>query len=296
MSDATNIENNNQDHPSLGDRMKQYESVYDNIVPSDHYLCIRLDGHGFSKFTKNLSKPFDINFSKAMVLSAYDALCEFNARSAYTQSDEITLIFDIPDVSKGQTYIYNGRVQKLISLTASFVTTRFNKHLKEFVMEFVESNSEQNVYKQSMLEKINNGTAYFDARILSFNSDSKNEILNHLIWRSVHDCHRNAIQLYAYHIFGHKKIKNMNGKQMIELLKNDKNLSWENDVPLWQKYGVFIKKELVPIHTEHGDAFRSKIKAVSFKPFFSQDMLDFFLAVYFHQNKLDNVVFEPYNI
>ncbi|XWV26547.1 hypothetical protein QJ857_gp0520 [Tupanvirus soda lake] len=296
MSEINFTDSDNKECASLGDRMKKHESVYDTMVPSNHYLCIRLDGHGFSKFTKNLSKPYDINFSRAMVLSAYDALCEFSARSAYTQSDEITLIFDMPDISKGQTYKYNGRVQKLISLTASFVSTRFNKYLKEFITKFVDSNPEQNVYKQSMLEKINSCTAYFDARILSFDSGSVDEILNHIIWRSVRDCHKNAIQTYAYHIFGHKKIKNMNGKQMIELLEKEKNLSWENDVPLWQKYGIFIKKELVFVETEHGDAFRSRIKAVSFKPFFSEDIMDFFLAVYFHQNKLENVIVEPYTI
>jgi tRNA(His) guanylyltransferase len=114
---------------SIGDRMKTHEMTYDIKISDNHYLCVRLDGHGFSKFTKKLCKPYDKNFSKAMVLSAYDVMCEFNARSAYTQSDEITLIFDIPDLSKNQNYIFNARIQKILSLTASFVSVRFNKYL-----------------------------------------------------------------------------------------------------------------------------------------------------------------------
>jgi tRNA(His) 5'-end guanylyltransferase len=281
---------------SLGDRMKNHEMVYDLVVPSDHYICIRLDGHGFSKFTKKLRKPYDENFSKAMVLSAFDALCAFSARSAYTQSDEITLMFDIPDTSKGQCYIYNARVQKLLSLTASFVSTRFNLHLKNFVTDFVSKNPGQSFYSEYAINKINNCTSCFDSRILSFDSESKNEILNHLIWRSVKDCNRNAINSYAHHLLGHRKIKNLKGRQMIELLQSEKGLCWQNDVPLWQKYGVFIKKKLVPVQTEHGEALRIKMSAITFKPFFSQEILDFFLSTYDNRDKLQNVIVEEYNL
>jgi len=44
---------------NLDKRMKQYEKDYDNRIEYNKHLLIRLDGHKFSKFTKNLDKPFD---------------------------------------------------------------------------------------------------------------------------------------------------------------------------------------------------------------------------------------------
>ena len=272
---------------SVADRMKKHEAIYDTCIPNDHYLCIRLDGHSFSKFTRNLQKPYDPNFSKAMVHAAYDALSEFNAKCAYTQSDEITLIFDIPDLSKGQSYIYNGRIQKLSSLSASFVSTRFNYYLKKFIADG------KITYTNETLTRINNAFATFDARILTFDKSSKNEILNHIIWRSIKDCYRNAVQSYAYHHFGSKRINNLNGKQMIELLEKEKEIKWATDVPLWQKYGIYIKKELVLITTENGSAHRARMVSVSFKPYFSQSIIDFFLDSYFDKDKLENTVSNP---
>lgn len=37
----------------FGDRMKAYEKEYTSAyVPIDQILCVRIDGKGFSKFTK----------------------------------------------------------------------------------------------------------------------------------------------------------------------------------------------------------------------------------------------------
>ncbi|KAJ7928847.1 hypothetical protein B0H13DRAFT_2228821 [Mycena leptocephala] len=44
---------------SLGERMKRYEAVTDQYLPDDQPAIIRIDGHGFSKFTRGFEKPFD---------------------------------------------------------------------------------------------------------------------------------------------------------------------------------------------------------------------------------------------
>jgi tRNA(His) guanylyltransferase len=226
---------------SLEDRMKNYELKYDIIIPINHYFCIKIDGHDFSKFTEDLIKPYDKNFLKAMIFTAYDALCEFNAVSAYTQNDEIILIFNLPDSEKKQCHVCNGLVQKLVSLTASFVSIRFNNYFEIFMRDYIINNPEQDIYKHKILDKNNKRTAYFDAKILSFRQESKNEILNYLIWRSVSDCYHNAIRAHAFNILGKNKIKNLSIIKIIKLME-EKNFSWENDVPSWQKYGIFIKK------------------------------------------------------
>ena len=280
------IDETNIDSPivmTLGDRMKMYECNYDKNVPNDHYFCIRSDGHGFSKFTKGFVKPYDERFIKAMVICAYDALCEFNARTAFCQSDEITLIFNKSDLEKKQTHMYNGRVQKLVSLVSSFISVRFNFHLKTVINEFILQNPKQAVYSAKILDKINNYSAYFDSRILSWDEKQKYELSNHMIWRSNYDCHRNSIQTYAYHAFGPKKIHGMNGERMIKLLETEKNIFWENDIPFHHKYGIYIKKQLVNIETEYGPSQRGRIAAMSIRAQSSPDFLEFLLSVYYHQ-------------
>jgi tRNA(His) guanylyltransferase len=262
----------------LNDRMKKYEAKHDSVIPSDHYFCVRLDGHTFSKFTKGFRKPYDELFSKTMVMCSHDLMKEFRAQSAYTQSDEITLVFIQANLESKQSHIYNGRIQKIVSLTAAFASVRFNKYLSQYLSEYLITNPEQTIYKQATINKINGCSAYFDARILVFEPELKHEILNHMIWRSPRDCYRNAIQSYACHLFGNKKIHKLNQTKMIELI--NQKISWE-DVPLWQKFGVFIKKNLTNVDTEHGTALRSKIMCISFRLIFSDQNVEFFLSDYY---------------
>ena len=287
MEQSTNvsIENLETGYLNLDDRFNKYQDIYDHKIPEEHCFCIRLDGHGFSKFTKGFEKPYDKFFSMAMVYSTADAIKEFSARAGYTQSDEITLLFDAPDTNKNQTHLYAGRLQKLVSLTASFISIKFNIYLNKFVNEFVTTENNQTIYKTETINKINKCCAYFDARILSFPKSYNYELVNHLIWRS-NDCCRNCIQTYAHYMFGPKKILGLNCGQMLELLA-EKNIMW-SDIPDWQKYGVFVKKELVTIITEeYGPVARARITAFSFKLFFDKSILQFFLAYYYH--KMENV-------
>jgi len=245
---------------SLGDRIKSYEKSVESKVTSDHYFCIRLDGHKFSNFTRSFTKPFDTEFSKAMVQTAYDALCEFNARSAYTQSDEITLIFDKTDPEKNQTHIYDGRYSKLLSLSASYVSTRFNSYLDK---------------KQSL--------ATFDARLLVFSEDTKHDLLNHLIWRSDYDCYRNAVSMYANSLFSHKFLDKKNTDEKIQMLQS-KGIDW-NTIPYWQKYGVIIKKRLVKFSNDKSEEFlRTRPISISFKLTFSDKNLKLILAHYMNDD------------
>jgi len=80
----------------------------------------------------------------------------------------------------------------------------------------------------------------FDSRIMIFEEKIKHEILNHQIWRFIHDCERNAISTYAHTYFGHKKIMNKNCSQMIQMMKDEKNLVWVNQVSIFIKYGIYF--------------------------------------------------------
>ena len=232
------------DKKPLGDRMKDYEAEMDilRILPYELFI-IRLDGKNFSKFTKGFKKPFDLLFIRAMGLTTMDLVKKFDAQTGYSHSDEITLIFnqrctkekyeelcEIGDKNIIPIHLFDGRVQKNITLISSYCSVRFNYHLANLM------NETDLIYDEKFIEIINSHEQIFDARIIKFSQENIHEILNHQIWRSVHDCCRNAISTYAYTHFGSKKIMNKNSSQMIEMLSSI-DILWD-DVPIFIKHGL----------------------------------------------------------
>lgn len=98
----------------------------------ERHLILRIDGHKFSTFTQGFDKPFDLDIIEAMCRTAEDLLKYFRGTTAYTQSDEITII--IPKPSNISVYDFNGRRTKIESLAAGYASARFNHHmLRRFV-------------------------------------------------------------------------------------------------------------------------------------------------------------------
>lgn len=279
----------------LGDRMKRYENIIDNLItikPNESFI-IRLDGRSFSKFTKKFHKPFDIVFIKAMSLTTLDLVKQFNAQTGYTHSDEITLIFDskcneleylekksknisMKDDSLSTFHMFNGRIQKILSLISSYCSVRFNYHLVKLIEPIEE------LYDLKFVEVIKSMNATFDSRIMIFDQAKKYEILNHQIWRSIHDCYRNAVSTYAYTYFGPKKIENKNTNQMIQMLLNEKNLDWNDStqVPTFIKHGLYCKKIIVDKIIDGNLASRAEYIFKQYKIGFSQENLNILLAKY----------------
>ncbi len=82
-------------------------------------VFVRLDGRAFHRLAEMLSleKPFDIRFNEAMVqvCTALIADSGLNPEFAFTFSDEISLWFTMLP--------FNGRVEKIDSVTASFAAS-----------------------------------------------------------------------------------------------------------------------------------------------------------------------------
>lgn len=284
----------------LGDRMKKFESMVDNqimIKPCESFI-IRLDGRSFSKFTKKFHKPFDIVFVKAMSLTTLDLVKQFDAQTGYTHSDEITLIFNskccedeyleyLEKQSKNlltkddkalPIHMFNGRIQKILSLVSSYCSVRFNYHLVKLIEPIKE------YYDVKFVETIESMNAMFDGRILIFQEENKYEILNHQIWRSIHDCSRNAVQTYAYTYFGPQKIMNKDTKQMIQMMLDEKELAWDDlsQVPTFIKHGLYCKKIMVNKVIDGNPALRAEYIFKQYKINFSQENLDILLAKYWN--------------
>ena len=125
---------------SLGDRIKSYEKSFQSYINKNENIVIRLDGDSFSKFTKEFRKPFDKILVETMNRTTKDLFEKFSCCFAYTQSDEITLV-----IKKTNEMILGGKVQKIVSLTAGFCSTKFNKNLKKVLKDFFTNPSDKDL-------------------------------------------------------------------------------------------------------------------------------------------------------
>jgi tRNA(His) guanylyltransferase len=227
---SDNMTNSQDDKPiALAERMKSYEASFDFTLPLDAPIVLRLDGHGFSRFTAHFCKPFDERIHNAMIATCGDLLHFFpQATVAYTQSDEITLVFPSGVQS------FNERVQKLSSLAASYCSVIFNKHLVEYLGKQPEPKVKQTAYE-------NLGTAHFDARF--FAVPTVEEALNCLLWRCRNDAVRNAVGAFARTMYSTKEMHGKRTADLIGMMRDEKGVVFEEAAPKWAIEGCLMKRE-----------------------------------------------------
>jgi tRNA(His) 5'-end guanylyltransferase len=215
----------------LAARMKEYEAPFDFTLPSGMPTVLRLDGHAFSKFTSHFCRPFDQRIHEAMIATCTDLLAYFpSATVAYTQSDEITLVFPAGVQS------FNERVQKMSSLAASYCSVRFNSHLAAFLT----ANPEPKV-KDTAFERL--GAAHFDARF--FTVPSLQEALNCILWRCRNDAVRNSVNAFARTMYSTKEMHGRTTQDLLNMMEEDKDVVFEEAVPKWAVEGCLLKREQV---------------------------------------------------
>ena len=199
----------------LGDRIKGYEQVFRNQLMPKTPAIIRVDGKAFHTWTRHLERPFDSAFYSAMAQTAKQMVNSIQgAVCAYGYSDEISIL--LKDYSTYETSAwFDGFVQKISSVSSSLATGHFNKYA-------------------SSLE-IDNGLAFFDARVFSL---PFHEVTNYFIWRQ-QDCIRNSIQTVARENLGHKKVQGLKrDKQLQALAELDPPVIWD-DLPSTFRLGYF---------------------------------------------------------
>lgn len=260
---------------SLGDRMKAYEAegLKKECLDNDKPFLARIDGHSFSKFTAGFRKPYDELLSTAMIRTTGDLVNEFQARTGYTQSDEITLVFmpkQNQETGEWSNLPFNGRVVKLATLLASFAGVRFNFHLINLLnmgLTKAKETGEKLPYSEGMIKKVWAQKAHFDARL--FSVPNQTEVYNNIFWRSKHDCARNSVSGLARKYFSTKEL---NGKNTLEMKKMllEKDVDYEK-MPPGFKYGSFVKKEKYQLEAidqktnQEVTSFRTKIRVWSHK-------------------------------
>lgn len=185
-------------------------------VPPGAWTVIRLDGRGFSRFTEqHFDKPFDSRFSDLMVTTAQAVLTELGGRFAYTESDEISVLFD-PTLD-----LFGRGVEKLVSISAGIATAAFT-HASGL-------------------------PAHFDARV--WIGTSVSDVEDYFSWRQT-DATRAALNGWCYWTL---RKSGQTARQATAALegtstsaKNDLLFSRGinfNDTPAWQRRGIGLRWE-----------------------------------------------------
>lgn len=245
----------------FGDRMKKYEELATNAVfmPRLPVVC-RLDGRGFSRWTKGLQKPYDVRMSRLMIAVTKLLVRETSARVGYTQSDEITLVM-VPE--EGQDLYFGARIAKVLSVSASAATQYFTQLLPDFIPEKVPSATHAencdflngNDCNCKMWEKLLSRAPMFDAR--AFAVPDLDEAANAVLWRE-QDATRNSINGAAHEQFGHSALKGKKSTEKMEMLFQV-GINW-NDYPSFFKKGTYVRRKFFP------DLGKSKIVELNCPP------------------------------
>ena len=161
--------------------MKKYEKASSFLLPNNLPIIMRVDGRSFHTFTKNFEFPYDYNFIDLMNTTGI-SLCEEipGCKFAYLQSDEINLIIYN---SKDQEPWFHNRVEKLISVSASFATS--------IAMKWKFDN---NILPDYLVS--------FDCRVFIIPFD---EIINYFIWRQK-DWERNSLIMLARKYYSQNRL------------------------------------------------------------------------------------------
>lgn len=231
---------------TLADKMRKFESVSSVKLEVKTPVLIRLDGKAFHTYTKGFNKPFDKDLSEVMQYVAMQLANEVqNIKFIYSQSDEISLLLTDWDNPNTDTW-YGNRVQKLVSVSASYASVMFNQKVSQLVSKYwklmmsrdIPYEEEKTYNDRYDLLKSKKYSALFDGR--AFNLPVE-EVCNYFIWR-YNDAKRNAIQALAQSQFSHKELNGVKTTEMIQMVKDKSGIDY-NELSTVQKTGFAIYKD-----------------------------------------------------
>lgn len=226
---------------SMGDRLKAYEPQSKLMQRS--WVVARLDGRAFSKFTADMNKPFDSFFTDAMIATTKLLNNKYHCTCAFTQSDEITLVFDYTEFAQGDM-LFAGRKQKIASVLAGTASAKFIQSLMTLLPYKVKMDLDADVPE-------------FDCRVYCV--PSIEEVANTILWRQ-QDGIRNSIQMLARSKFSHNELQGVDSLQMRKMLV-DVETPWEA-VDGKFRFGTFFGRKA----TEESDRKMSYNMNAEFDP------------------------------
>lgn len=200
----------------LDDKMRVYETSHDRCVLPNMYIVARIDGRSFTKLTKDVHKfdaPFDKRFRDLMVATVKHLMtCGFNIIYGFTESDEISLLFDYHEES------FSRKTRKLISILAGEASAKFSSLLGD--------------------------VGAFDCRLSEL--PNKQLVEDYFRWRN-EDAHRNALNAHCYWRLRQDNFSQNEATSKIAGMsiagKNELLFQYGinfNELPNWQKRGIGV--------------------------------------------------------
>jgi tRNA(His) guanylyltransferase len=151
----------------LDARIRIFETAHDHCVLPGIWMVARIDGRGFTRLTREVHEfdaPFDERFRDLMITTTQHLMnCGFRTAYGYTQSDEISLLFDRDESTFGR------KLRKYESILAGEASAAFALAL--------------------------GAHAAFDCRISQLPSEDL--VVDYFRWRH-EDAHRNALGAHCY--------------------------------------------------------------------------------------------------
>ncbi|MDR1218395.1 MAG: hypothetical protein LBK73_02170 [Treponema sp.] len=198
----------------LDAQMRIYETSVDCCVLPGIYMVARIDGRNFTRLTKEKGKfetPFDNKFRDLMVETTKHLMdCGFKVIYGYTESDEISLLFDL-DID-----VFGRKIRKYNSILAGEASAKFSL--------------------------LFNDIGVFDCRICQL--PNRKSVVDYFRWRN-EDAHRNALNAHCYWMLRKENYNKKDAASYIEhkttFEKNELLFSYGlnfNGLPNWQKRGV----------------------------------------------------------
>jgi tRNA(His) 5'-end guanylyltransferase len=198
----------------LDESMRIYETAHDQCVLPGIYMVARIDGRSFTRLTKETARfeaPFDVRFRDLMIETTKHLMnCGFKVVYGYTESDEISLLFD-PGID-----VFGRKTRKYNSILAGEASAKFSL----------------------MLGKL----GAFDCRISEL--PTKRLVIDYFRWRN-EDAHRNALNAHCYWMLRKEGVDPESAAAAIagRSLADKNELLFKrginfNELPNWQKRGV----------------------------------------------------------
>lgn len=226
-------------------RMRNLEYFHSLRLLPGTWTIIRVDGRGFSRFTATrYRKPFDEQFSELMILTAQALLEDFQGVYAYTESDEISVLF--PPTWN----IFDRELEKLVSLTAATASSAFTLASRERVA--------------------------FDSRV--WLGVTEQDVVDYFRWRQA-DASRCALNGWAYWTLRQEGQSVAQATAALEsqsvAFKNEllyqRGVNF-NEVPEWQRRGTglywetYEKEGFNPVTQQVVTAMRRRVKVDRYLP------------------------------
>ena len=195
--------------------MRVFETAADVSVLPEVYMVARIDGRSFTRLTKdvcNFEAPYDVRFRDLMVNTTKSLMGSgFDVIYAYTQSDEISLLFNRNE------NLFGRKLRKFNSVLAGQASASLSAELGR--------------------------AAVFDCRVSQL--PNQGLVIDYFQWRAA-DALRNALNSHCYWAMRNsgwnakrasRKLEGKSVAEKNELLFSRFNLNF-NQIPAWQKRGL----------------------------------------------------------